>query len=75
MRLCSSPAASRRLLERRFTQPEPTSGRASLHRYYYHVVLHSNSMSANFADNLTMNDVCTAPEVFTSWHEQAKPGQ
>jgi hypothetical protein len=30
---------------------------------------------SQFADNLTMNDVCTAPEVFKSWHEQAKPRQ
>jgi hypothetical protein len=41
-------------------------------RIRYHVVLHSNSMLSQFADNLTINDLCTAPEGFKSRHETGK---
>jgi hypothetical protein len=41
-------------------------------RIHYHVVLHSNSMLGQFADNLTINDLYTAPEGFKSWHETGK---
>ena len=81
---------SRRVTRERFPAPNPPcsygpSYLAQLPRISYYVRLTAPySLSCctakqfdvgQFADNLAMNDLCTAPEVLKSWHEQAKPGQ